>query len=115
MTILVAEITTDHLWEKWNNEGGEYNSISHKGKEFHYEAMKDWWGWEDQCLTLADLPATKTEFKLYDDDYELYYSGWLLNDDWCTVQQFVLRWAEADSGCTHILINHPSAGFVQEI
>ena len=117
MTLVVAEITRDHLYEKWQNEGHiKEDDINHKGKEFHYDAMQDWWGWEDECVAKDDIPEEKTKFKLFDDDDELYYSGWLLNDAECIVQSFVQKWAEADSGCTTILIYKDSeAGFVQEI
>jgi hypothetical protein len=116
--MIVAEITRDHLAEKWDKENRNRvpEENTHVGKEFHYDAMQDWWGWEDEVPVDTDLPKEKTEFKLYDDDDELYYSGWLLNDDWCAVQQFVLKWAEADSGCTRITVYKGfHEGYVQEI
>lgn len=78
--------------------------------------MHNWWGWSDFAHAEHFRTSPKTTFKLYDDDGELYYEGWLLNDDECLVQQFVLAWAEADSGCTVIKVKaHHGVGFVQEI
>lgn len=106
----VAEITKDHLFD--NLDIGDHTEA---GRQFDYDAMRDWWGWELE-LTEGNIPKEKTKFKLYDDDDELYYEGWLLNDDWCIVQQFVLKWAEVDSGCTLITVyKDAEAGYVQEI
>ena len=49
-----------------------------------------------------EYPRTKTRFRLKDDDGIVYFSGWLLNDDYCAVQQTVLSWAEWYAGCTTI-------------
>jgi hypothetical protein len=108
--VLVAKLTHDHLEKK-------------KGElEFTYEGFARFWsgqifglefGSEVFALDLAQLPETK--FKLYDDDDELYYSGWLKNDEAeLMVQQFVLAWAMADSGCTYIKIEY-NGEWVQEI
>lgn len=113
---VVAEITRDHLYERWFKENRKYDGDSQAGRLFTYEALENWWDFPDEVeeLHLTTNPNNKTKFKLYDDDDELYYSGWLYNDDQCIVQQFVLKWAEADSGCTTILI-HNGSEYVQEI
>lgn len=99
--MVVAEITKDHFYDEGPENPKSYPS--HEGKIFEYEAMDKWWGWGD--FPASDIfPSEKTQFKLYDDDGELYYSGWLLNDGECLVQQFVLSWAQADSGCTSIKV-----------
>lgn len=90
----VAKIDHDLLWDEkdsdWENR---------VGKVFEYEAMLVWWGYRDAVTLTPDL---KTRFRLKDDDGTIYYTGWLINDDECIVQQFVLAWATADSGCTTI-------------
>lgn len=48
------------------------------------------------------FPKEKTRFRLLDDDDIVYFSGWLLNDDWAGVQQTVLSWATWYAGCTTI-------------
>lgn len=105
--MVVAMITKDHLCES----GDQAERV------FEYQAMKNWYWDVEEMASEAEYEAmSRTLFKLYDDDGELYYSGWLKNDDACIVQRFVLRWAEAHAGCTTILIykDRPS-GWVQEI
>ncbi len=112
--MIVAKIDKNH----WAEEYEGIDLESNMGREFDYEAMIDWWGFiGDEQLPpeseLQQLPHTR--FKLYDDDGELYYEGWLYNDLGCLVQQFVLKWAEADSGCTTIKVQKPDLTWVQEI
>ena len=40
------------------------------------------------------------EFRLYDDDGELYYSGWYSDD--IEDEFYILQWAMYDSGCTEM-------------
>jgi len=84
-------------------------------REFHYDAMTAWWGWFVTVTADEITEAPKVKFRLYDDDDELYFSGWLYNDAECMVQQFVLDWAKADSGCTTIKVHDKEKGWVQEI
>ena len=106
----IAQITQDHIWRPGDTVE------SRKDKLFDKESCEQWWGWPDSPFDDNELPETKTTFKLYDNDDELYYEGWLLNDEECIVQQFVLKWAEVDSGCTVITVYKDSeAGYVQEI
>jgi hypothetical protein len=46
------------------------------------------------------------EFKLYDDDNELYYEGRCSSDE--SFQP--LDWAEGDAGCTYIKYKNPKTG-----
>lgn len=110
---VVAKIAKDYLWRETDDADS-----CEEGREFHLDALISWWGWPDDEneIRLCVDTAQKTKFKLFDDDDELYYSGWLLNDDGCYVQQFVQKWAEVDSGCTTILVyKDAEAGYVQEI
>lgn len=113
--MLVAEITKDIFYDKWNDEGGEYGSTNNVGRKFDYDAMLDWWGWHDLPLETDWLPKERTKFQLYDDDGELYYAGWLLNDDQGIVQQFVLSWGQSDSGCTTIYVHVSEGKYEQQI
>jgi hypothetical protein len=58
-------------------------------------------GYESQELPDAE---NKIDFRLYDDDGELYYEGILDDDEDCTNQLAALTWAEGDSGCTLIKV-----------
>lgn len=84
----VAELTYDHLDKRKGNVKFSLAGLT----RFYYK--------EFDAADLEELP--KTSFRLYDDDNELYYSGWLKDDHEALVQQFVLSWAMADSGCTRI-------------
>lgn len=77
--MIVAKIDRDYI----NDD--DFNRV---GMEFHWEAN--------------DFPFHKTRFRAKDDDGEVYYGGWLYNDDHGNIQLDVLRWAEADAGCTTI-------------
>ena len=60
------------------------------------------------------LPAVKTRFRLLDDDNNVYYGGWLLNDDTCAVQSIVLEWGTHYAGCTTIEVKK-NGEWVREI
>ena len=112
--MLVAEITKDYI----SADNPEFDQT---GRKFKSEALRQWWGWgiregtpADTYFHLAESNSGRTEFKLYDDDNELYYEGWLINDDQCIVQQFVLAWAQVDSGCTTVLVQTGDK-YIQEI
>lgn len=104
--MVVAQITKDIILIE--------DDISYEGKQFHIEAMADWWGWGDSPAVTDLQGVDKPQFRLYDDDGELYYEGWLYNDDQCVVQQFVLEWAKANDGCTTIKVKKDGK-WVQEI
>jgi hypothetical protein len=46
----------------------------------------------------------KVRFRLLDDDGNIYYGGWLFNDDSCAVQIMVLEWGKYYAGCTDIQV-----------
>lgn len=53
---------------------------------------------------IIELPTTneKTRFRMKDDDGEVYYGGWLHNDDEGLNQQAALEFGMHDAGCTTI-------------
>jgi len=108
VTTILARVTHDHL-----------TPTSEVGRAFEYPAFVDYWarqnfgGFELSPNYLDDL--TSRRFRLYDDDGELYYSGWLLDDDGeLLVQQWVLAWGMAYAGCTTIKV-FKNGKWVQEI
>ena len=58
-------------------------------------------------ITLDLEGAEKVRFRLLDDDNEVYYGGWLLDDSEATVQEAVLEWGKYDAGCTTIQVKYP--------
>lgn len=56
----------------------------------------------------------KIRFRCKDDDGEIYYGGWLLNDPDGLVQFCVLEWTQRDAGCTTIEVKLDGK-WVQEI
>jgi hypothetical protein len=46
--------------------------------------------------------ASRLRFRMKDDDGEIYYGGWLLNDPQGEVQLMLLQWGAHDAGCTSI-------------
>jgi hypothetical protein len=65
------------------------------------------------------LPESKElirkRFKLYDDDGELYYSGYFYDDPACENQDALLSWGMYDSGCTLIKVAVGRGPFEVEI
>ena len=55
---------------------------------------------EYEPIDFREVPTAR--FRALDDDEIPYLGGWLLNDDWCAVQDAILSWAMRDSGCTII-------------
>lgn len=57
-----------------------------------------------------DSPSrtSKVRFRCKDDDGEVYYGGWLLNDSEGEVQLTVPNWCMFDAGCTIIEIKVPA-------
>ena len=79
------QIDRDHLNEKWNREGGEYNSESRAGTKGK-----------------GPVASNVIRFRLKDDDEEVYYSGRLHDDDECENQLRALEFGTMDAGCTII-------------
>jgi hypothetical protein len=64
--------------------------------------------------TKAKLEGEKVRFRMKDDDGNVYYGGWLINDPHGIVQYDMLRWGENDAGCTTIEVKIGDK-WVQEI
>lgn len=111
-TTQVAKVDRDYLNEKWNREGGEHNNTSNVGVQWTVAELHQHSDFDERTHT---LPSDKTRFRLLDDDGEVYYGGWLLDDDGCNVQMIVLEWGTYDSGCTAIEIRSENNEWVRDI
>lgn len=60
------------------------------------------------ALDFTNVPTQR--FRCLDDDEIPYFGGWLLNDNWCEVQDAVLRWGMRDSGTTIIEVRDKKTG-----
>ena len=56
----------------------------------------------------------KIRFRLKDDDGEIYYGGWLLDDEDCINQESALNYGMYDAGCTTIEVKR-NGEWVQDI
>ena len=92
-----------------------YDHLDSKKVEFTVDAMP-LYGIERIAGLDDTLPegGDRLEFRLYDDDGDLVYSGWLQDDDECVNQGAALRWGETDSGCTIIKVKRDGE-WTQEI
>lgn len=94
-------IHTDHIAEE-----GEQNRVNYFEEHSRIPVIAAMIGLESEPLPTMDgekkLPLV--EFRLYDDDGELYYEGRCHDDDECLNQSAALSWAEGDSGCTTIQV-----------
>jgi hypothetical protein len=90
--MIVAKIDRDYLKEP--NEG----IPSRVGSHWTHRHLR----YLDEVEFMELKALAKTRFRLKDDDGQVYYGGWLLNDDMCEVQSLVLRWGIFDAGCTTI-------------
>lgn len=91
---IVARIDRDYLYD------GKDSIPNHVGTHWTSGTVM-----EHMDLGQVDtdyFPTEQTRFRLLDDDDEVYYEGWLLNDWECAVQITVLSWGTYDSGCTTI-------------
>ena len=65
---------------------------------------------KDRVRDVPDWPEQGlVKFRLYDDDDECYYEGWLHDDESCENQENALKWGEGDSGCTTIRVKRDGA------
>lgn len=60
------------------------------------------------------MSGQRIEFRLKDDDGEIYYVGELDDDEESLNQQAALRWGESDAGCTTIEVKRDGK-WIQEI
>jgi hypothetical protein len=85
--MIIARIDRDYITEPSDElpsrVGIKWTDEQWPNKEYHYE-------------------FNKTRWRTKDDDGEIYYGGWLLNDGECIAQQIVLAWTQRDAGCTTI-------------
>lgn len=106
---IVVKITKDHLAD----EDTTANVGSAEGLSFtKEEIVANLWGIENE----REMKWAKesVEFRLLDDDGELYFEGWIIDDEEALTQQVLLKWAEKDSGCTQLLIKRGKSWY-QEI
>lgn len=89
--MIVAEIDRDYITK-------ELEMPTRVGKKFD---MLD----SFTATLLPHLPP-KVRWRCKDDDGEIYYGGWLLNDNQCEVQIEVLRYCMHDAGCATIEVRH---------
>lgn len=78
---------------------------------FQSEPLPGLWV-EVGSLDVKEMP--KVKFRTKDDDGEVYYEGWLHDDDDCANQEAALKFAETDVGCTTIEV-YREGEWVQEI
>lgn len=100
---VVARIDRDYL-----SRGGYLHGEPMEkriGTEWTLGSIKDSTG---GVIDLTD--AEKVRFRLLDDDNEVYYGGWLLDDVDCFIQDAVLEWGKYDSGCTTIQVKQEPNG-----
>lgn len=91
------QITRDHLKEPsdpWPSRAGHGEDFSRVSL---YAAIAG-----DTSEELPGDPLPRIPFRLKDDDGEVYYSGWLNDDDECLNQSAALDYGMADAGCTSI-------------
>lgn len=104
--MIVAKIDKDYLADR------DEQSTSRVGIEWTKEQI------ESNFLPDTKLvihPDTKTRFRMKDDDGEVYYGGWLINDDECMVQRVLLQWGAHDAGCTTIEVKNENDEWEAEI
>lgn len=94
-SLIVAQIDRDYLYEKdpkdWTSKVGmRWIITAQEVRELFPNATQ--------------TGLQKTRFRCLDDDREVYYGGWLYNDDDCAVQSQVSLWATHDSGAIHIQV-----------
>jgi hypothetical protein len=90
----------------------DYLDMDGEMPEWTYDHLEEI-GWFDDYDTVdfnrrmvAD--SEKMRFRIRDDDGEVYFGGWLLNDDYALIQAAVLHWATGDSGATEIQVRRNS-------
>ena len=113
------EITKDHFKEENDDLPSREG---HKEEHSRVHSIDRMLGFESQplpgfsvevgTLDVKELPRIK--FRTKDDDGEVYYEGWLHDDDECLNQDAALKFAETDAGCTQIEVKR-NGKWTQEI
>lgn len=88
--MVVAEIDRDYLWQRSDADP------SRVGRKFEMTVAASY--------QLTQTGYTKVRWRTKDDDGDICYGGWLLNDSEGEVQQEILRYCQADVGATIIEI-----------
>lgn len=99
--MLVAKIDRDYLFDP-----NDPNELLYNRKGEHWQS--------DEFPGTDFTKSPIVRFRCKDDDGEIYYGGWLMNDDDCAVQWSILKWTMKDSGCTSIEIK-VNDEWIQEI
>ena len=85
----------------------DYINKSPEDTEFNRCGMK--WTLDESDINHAHIVnAPRVRFRCKDDDGEVYFGGWLLNDEGCELQYEILKWAGRDAGCTTIEVKDSS-------
>ena len=94
-------ITKDHV----HREGDELQSrVGYHEEHSRISFVALTMGAQSEPLPDWESSRGLVKFRLYDDDNECYYEGWLHDDNSCENQENALKWAEGDSGCTIIRV-----------
>jgi hypothetical protein len=119
----VWEIIKDRTQEDPANVSDDLPSrVGHKEEHSRVNSVDLLLGFESQplpglwvevgSLDVKEMPRIK--FRTKDDDGEVYYEGWLHDDDDCANQEAALSYAMTDAGCTTIEVLR-NGKWVQEI
>jgi hypothetical protein len=103
---VLAKIDKDYLFKKGDP------GISSVGVTWTEDRVKlqTWFNFDE-----IEFEEGSTRFRCKDDDGEVYFGGWLYNDDACIMQQIVFSWAMRDAGCTIIEVKDVNDRWTQEI
>ena len=105
-------ITSDHIWEEGDDP--KYKAVG--TMEEHARIPIEAYVLGHESPELPGKPLPFIDFRLYDDDGELYFEGRLHDDDDCENQASALKWGESFAGCTTIKVNRQDGkGWVLEI
>jgi len=105
----------DHIWRP---EDGGSSRVGYSEGHMRIPAIAAAAGYESPELPNTDENGRALkliDFRLYDDDGELYYEGRLHDDDECLNQSAALKYGEGDAGCTTIKVKRAGKGWIQEI
>lgn len=102
--MIIAHIDKDYI--------SNPDEKSRVGLEWTTKDLREWWvaqlnpanEFEYVIRNVEQASKNKTRFRCLDDDGEIYYGGWLYNDDDCFVQMLVLSFCQYDAGTTEIQI-----------